>query len=125
MEGQHFENSEDPSKTLPERSPMGPIWWICFLGTSNFPGRKTISHGDLGQHLLETFSSRSWIRRGAIVCSTHFVRRNNDRVVKNSERDELVRGSDPPLVYSAHSTAGDLWRVPIRLLLKTHLAAGV
>ena len=38
---------------------------------------------------------------------------------------ELIRGSDPPLVYSAHSMVGDVWRVPIRLLLKTHLAAGV
>ena len=45
--------------------------------------------------------------------------------VVNSERGELVRGTDPPLVYGAHSTAGDLWRAPIRLLLKTHLAAGV
>ena len=30
----------------------------------------------------------------------------NDSAV-NSERGELVRGSDPPLVYNAHSTAGD------------------
>ena len=37
----------------------------------------------------------------------------------NSERGELVRSSDPPLVYSAHSTAGDLWRAPIRPLLQT------
>ena len=43
----------------------------------------------------------------------------------NSERRELVRGSDPSSVYSAHFKAGDLWRAPIRLLLKTHLAAGV
>ena len=49
----------------------------------------------------------------------------NDSFV-NSERGELGRGSDPPLVYSsAHSTAGDLWRAPIRLLLKKQLAAGV
>ena len=41
----------------------------------------------------------------------------NDSVVKY-ERGELVRGSDPPLVYSAHSTVGDVWRAPIRLLLK-------
>ena len=43
----------------------------------------------------------------------------------NSERGELVGGSDSPLVYNAHSTADDLWRALIRLLLKTHLAAGV
>ena len=42
----------------------------------------------------------------------------NDSVVK-SERGELVRGSDPPLVYSAHSTVGDLWRAPIRLVKNT------
>ena len=50
--------------------------------------------------------------------------KNNDRVVK-SERDELVRGSDPPLKYSARTTAGDVWRAPIRLLLDLYLAAGV
>ena len=43
----------------------------------------------------------------------------------NSERGELVKGSDPLLVYSAHSTAGDLWRAPITLVLKSHLVAGV
>ena len=26
MEGQEFEIPEDPSQTLPERSPMDPIW---------------------------------------------------------------------------------------------------
>ena len=77
-----------------------------------------ISRGDLGQHLLEKFSSKSWMRRGAISCvpRTSFDEINNS--VVNSERGELVRGSDPPLVYSVHSTAGDLWRAPIRLLLK-------
>ena len=43
----------------------------------------------------------------------------------NSERGELVRGSDPPLVYSARSTAGGLWRAQIKLVLKTHLVIGV
>ena len=40
---------------------------------------KWSSRGDLGQHLLERFSSRSWLRRGVISCaphSTNFVRRN-------------------------------------------------
>ena len=84
-----------------------------------------ISRGDLGQHRPEKFSSRSWIRRGAISCFLHTsFDEINDSVV-NSERGELVRGSDPLLVYSAHSTAGDLLRAPIKLLLKTHLAAGV
>ena len=30
MEDQKFEITEDPSKTLPERSPMDPIREICF-----------------------------------------------------------------------------------------------
>ena len=42
-----------------------------------------------------------------------------------SERSELVRGSDPPLVYSAHPAARDGWRAPTGLLLLIHLAAGV
>ena len=33
-EGQKFEILEDPSKSLPERSPMDPIWLIFFF---NFP----------------------------------------------------------------------------------------
>ena len=83
------------------------------------------SRGDLGQHLLEKFSSKSSIRRGVISCAPHTsFDEINDSVV-NSECGELVRGSDPPLVYSVHSTAGDLWRAPVRFLLKTHWAAGV
>ena len=58
-------------------------------------------------------------------CSPHTSFDEIGDSVVNSERGELVRGTDPPLVYGAHSTAGDLWRAPIRLLLKTHLAAGV
>ena len=63
--------------------------------------------------------SRSWIRRGAISCFPHTsFDEINDNVV-NSERSELVTGSDPPLVYSAHYTAGDLWRAPITLVKNT------
>ena len=84
-----------------------------------------ISRGDLGQHLLEKSPSRSWIRRSVISCPPHTsFDEINDSVV-NSERGELVRGSDPPLAHSAHSTARGLWRAPIRLLSKTHLAACV
>ena len=80
---------------------------------------------DLGQHRSENSSIRPWIRRGAISCSPHTSFDGfNDSVVK-SKRGNLVRGSDPLLGYNAHSTAGDLWRAPIRLLLGTHLAAGV
>ena len=114
MKGQKFKIPEDPSQTLTERSPMGPI--LYFLGgeLSNVR-KKNISRADLGQHLLEEFSSRSWIRRGMISCSPHTsFGEINDSVV-NSERAELVRG-DPPLVHSAHFTGGGLWRAPIRLL---------
>ena len=48
----------------------------------------------------------------------------NDSAVK-SGRGKLARGSDPPLVYTDHSTVGDVWRAPIRLLLNTNFAAGV
>ena len=44
----------------------------------------------------------------------------NDSVV-NSERGELVRGSDPPLVYSAHSTAGDFVAGAKQVLLRTYI----
>ena len=109
MEGQKFEIHEDPSQTLPERSSMGPMLYLFIFQLSRIP-EKTISRGDLGQHLLENFPSRSWIRRGAISCFPHTsFDLINDNVV-NSERGELVRGSDPPLVYSAHSGAGDFWR---------------
>ena len=60
-----------------------------------------------------------------ISCVPHPSFDEIDDSVVNSERGELVRGSDPPLVYSAHSTAGGLWRAPIRFLLKIRLAAGV
>ena len=56
-----------------------------------------ISRGHLRQHLLDESSSRSWIRRGVISCAPHTsFDEINDSVV-NSERGELVRGSDPPL----------------------------
>ena len=60
-----------------------------------------ISCGDLGQHLLEIFLIRSWIRRGVISCFPHnSFDKINDSVV-NSERGELVRDSNPPFVYNA------------------------
>ena len=42
-----------------------------------------------------------------------------------SERGEVVRHSDPRLVYGAHTTAGDVWRAATMLLLNVHLMAGV
>ena len=126
MEGQKFEIPKIPAKLcLNGRLWTQFIWWIFLFATFQNSEKKNISRGDLGQHRPEKFSSRSWISRGAIPRSAYTpVEEINDSVV-NSERGELVRGSDPPLVCSAHSTAGDLWRAPIRLLLKTHLAAGV
>ena len=100
--------------------------FFCFVTFKFFNfSKKRIYRGDLGQH-LEHLSSRSWIRRGIISCAPHTsFDETNDRVV-NSERGELVRGSDPLVVYSsALSTASDVWRAAIRLLLKTQLAAGV
>ena len=61
---------------------------------------------------------RNWIRRGVISCAPHTLFDEINASVVKSKRGELVTGSDPPLVYSAHSTVGDVWRAPIRLLLK-------
>ena len=56
-----------------------------------------ISSGDLGQHLLEKFSCRSWIRRSVLSCSPHnSFDEISDSVVK-SEHGELVRSSNTPL----------------------------
>ena len=42
-----------------------------------------------------------------------------------SERGEIVRGSDPPVVFSAQTAAGSVWRASTKLLLEAHLATGV
>ena len=72
MEGQKFKIPQDPCQTLPEPSvAYGPNSVDFVLKFSRVPFR-----GDLGQHLLEKFSNRSWIRRCMISCPPHFVRRN-------------------------------------------------
>ena len=105
MKGQKFKLLKIPAKLcLNDR-----LWtqFSRFFFKLSKIAEKTISRGDLGQHRPEKFCSRSWIRRGAISCSPHTsFDEINDSVV-NSERGELVRGSDPP-VYRAKSTAGDL-----------------
>ena len=53
-----------------------------------------------------------------ISCPPHTSLEEVDDSVVSSEHDELVRGSGPPLVYSADTTAGYVWRAPTRLLLK-------
>ena len=40
MEGQKFEIPEDPSPTLPGRSPLGPIFVDLFFGALLFSGKK-------------------------------------------------------------------------------------
>ena len=45
----------------------------------------------------------------------------NEVSVVKSEPGELVKGSNPSLVYSAHTAAGGVWRAPTRLLLKINL----
>ena len=59
------------------------------------------------------------------MSSTHFALDEINDTVVRSERGELAGGSDTPFVYRAHTTAGDMWRTPTRLLLKLHFAAGV
>ena len=55
------------------------------------------------------------MRSAEISCRPHTsLDEINDSVVR-SERGELCRGSDLPLMYRAHTTAGDVWRVPTRL----------
>ena len=47
-----------------------------------------------------------------ISCAPHIsCNEINDSVVQ-SERGGLVGGPDPPLAYSAHTTAGDVGRTP-------------
>ena len=70
-EGQKFEIPQDPSQTLSEPVAYGPNLVELFFETLQNSGKKRISRGDLGQHWPEKFSSRSWIRRGAITCSPH------------------------------------------------------
>ena len=70
---------------------------LCFHRHQHWvPTAVYFFRGDLGQHRPENFTSRSWIRRGAISCSPHTSFDEIDDSVVNSERGELVRGSDPP-----------------------------
>ena len=43
MEGQKFEIPEDPSRTLPEWSPVGPIFVDLFFETFQFRKRRFIA----------------------------------------------------------------------------------
>ena len=51
-----------------------------------------------------------------ISCAPHTSFDEINHSVVKSECGELVRGSNPPLVYGAHSTVVDVWRAPIRIL---------
>ena len=105
------------------------MFWILFLVLQNFPEKNGFLAAIVVKICLKNsqadlFSRRSWIKLGVISCAPHTPFDEINSVVK-SERDELVSGFDTPLVYSAHSTTGDVWRAPIRLLFKTPLAADV
>ena len=92
----------------------GPKFFF-FSELSNFPGEKP--GGDLGQYLLEKFSSRYWIRSSVTSCAPHTSFEEIKDIVVKSERGEFVRGLFRPLVHSAYTTAGDMWRAPTRFLL--------
>ena len=51
------------------------------------------------------------------MCSTRSFDDINNSVVK-FERGELVRGSDPPLAYKVHTTAGSLRPGPTMILFE-------
>ena len=101
---------EDTSQPLPERSSMDPIF-VCFclssLELSYFPKKMDFWRRSWATFSRETLKQKLNAAFGEI----------NDSVVK-SERGKLVRGSDLPLVLSAHATAGDVSRAPTRLLLQ-------
>ena len=69
---------------------------------------------------VQNISSRSWIRSHEISCVPHTSFDEISQSIVKSERHELAinRGSDPPLVDSAQTIAGDVGRVPTRPLLK-------
>ena len=123
---QKQEKIGDTSQTVPIRLSMRPFFcFVCFQNFSIFQ-RKWIPCGNLGAtSASEKFSSRFCSRSGNISCAAHTLSDGfNDNDVK-SEHGELVRGSDPPLIYSFHSTVGDVWRAATTLLLHVLLAAGL
>ena len=112
-----------PANLCPERSTMGPTLYNLLLELSIIREKKTISRAILANICLR--NSRADIGFDtAKFRGLHTRRSTNSTTVVKSGRGELVRGSDPPLVYGARFTAF-LWRAPIRLLLKTRLTAGV
>ena len=71
----------------------------------------------LGLDRLDVNSAKCLIRSGEIPSPRQTsIYKNNDCVVK-SERDALVRGSDPPS-RSVHNMADDAWRAPARRLIQ-------
>ena len=88
--------------------------------------KKTISVGRCWAKIGLRKLSQMLIRSGEIPSPRQTsIIKNNDCAMK-SERDALVRGSDPPSGHSSvHKTAGDTWRAPARRLIQTHLSAAV
>ena len=51
--------------------PLGQIFQVCILELSSIFSEKWIPGGNLGQELLQKFTSSSWIRSGEISCTPH------------------------------------------------------
>ena len=72
----------------------------------------------LGQNRPDKNSAICLIRAARFrVLESHRSTRPT-RTSYKSERGALVRGSDPPLGHSVHTTAGVMWRAPARRLIK-------
>ena len=65
------------------------------------------------------------IRGGEIPSPRQTLIDKTNHCAMKSERDALIRGSDPPCGHSIHKTAGDTWRAPARRLIQTHVDAAV
>ena len=65
------------------------------------------------------------IRSGEIPSPRQTSNDKTNDCTMESERDVLIRGSDPPSGHSVHKTTGDTWRVPAGRLIQTHLGAVV
>ena len=109
MEGQKFELPEDPSQTLTERSPMGPIWYLFFPTFQNSGKRKNLAAILVNIDLINSQADLGLDAAEFRVLPTPHTSFDeiNDSVVK-CKRGALVRDSNPSVVYSAHTTAGDV-----------------
>ena len=84
------------------------------------PGIKTPEQ-ILGQERPEKNPAKCLIRSGEIPSPRQTSIDKTNDCVMSSERDALVRGSDPPSGHRVHNTAGDTWRAPARRLIQKYL----